>query len=106
MTTDIADPVENLVNHLEGVRKSGNGYSAKCPAHEDRHASLTLSTGNDGRALVKCQAGCATRDIVAAIGLTMADLFPPREAMPTPRQAIHQWQRTGGGVVRLPGCRR
>ena len=83
MITGVADPVENLVSHLEGVRKSGNGYSAKCPAHEDRHASLTLSTGNDGRALVKCQAGCATRDIVAAIGLTMADLFPPREAKPT-----------------------
>ncbi len=59
--------------------RSGNGWEARCPAHEDAHASLSLTTGEDGRVLVKCHAGCPTEAIVAAVGLTMADLFPPKD---------------------------
>jgi hypothetical protein len=68
---------------LSGVRKSGNGWSARCPAHEDRRASLSIGQGDDGRVLVKCHAGCETSAVLAAIGLTLADLFPPKGG-PTP----------------------
>jgi len=73
------NPVELLISRLEGVKPNGNGYVARCPAHDDRVASLSVGTGSDGRALVKCFAGCDTKDIVAAKGLQMSDLFPPRE---------------------------
>lgn len=76
MSTSTADPVAELLSKLEGVRRAGDGYSAKCPAHEDRLNCLSISTGRDGRALVKCHAGCTADSIVAKIGMKMADLFP------------------------------
>lgn len=62
-------------------RKAGAGWSARCPTHQDKHASLSIGTGTDGRVLLNCHAGCTVEDIAAALGLKLADLFPPR---PTP----------------------
>jgi putative DNA primase/helicase len=73
--------VEEFIHHLEMVRKNGPGWMAKCPAHDDRAPSLSITEGEDGRTLIKCHAGCATTEIVKAVGLRMSDLFlrrPPR----------------------------
>jgi hypothetical protein len=56
-------------------RKSFGGWTAKCPAHEDKTASLSISEGNDGRVLLHCHAGCPTEAIAGAAGLSMSDLF-------------------------------
>jgi hypothetical protein len=79
------NPVEKLLQKLPSAKKVGKGWSALCPAHEDRKASLSVSEGKDGSVLVKCHAGCDTAAILSAIGLTLPDLFPPR-ADPTPSQ--------------------
>jgi hypothetical protein len=71
-------PVETLLAKLSGVRKAGKSWSARCPAHDDRKASLSVSEGDDGTALVKCHAGCDTPAVVSAVGMTLADLFPPK----------------------------
>jgi putative DNA primase/helicase len=68
-------PVEHLVDLLH-AKQNGNGWKAKCPAHDDRQPSLSIHEGADGRVLLKCFAGCTTANILAAIGLTMRDLFP------------------------------
>jgi putative DNA primase/helicase len=72
------DPVERILDRLSGVRPSGEGYAAQCPGHEDRHASLTIGRGPDGRALVHChaQSGCTAETIMGSIGMALADLFP------------------------------
>ncbi len=70
-------PVERLISKLPGAKKSGAGWSARCPAHDDQQASLSVSAGDEGTALVKCHAGCDTSSVLAAVGLTLADLFPP-----------------------------
>jgi 5S rRNA maturation endonuclease (ribonuclease M5) len=49
--------------------------SWRCPAHEDRVASLSVRTGEAGRVLVHCHAGCDPEAVVAALGLTMRELF-------------------------------
>lgn len=69
-------PVDRLLERLEQVKKVNGGWMARCPAHDDRKASLSIGEGQDGRALVCCQAGCATADVLATRGLTMADLMP------------------------------
>jgi hypothetical protein len=71
-------PLETLLARLQGAKKTGNGWSARCPAHGDRRASLSIAQGKDGTALVKCHAGCDTSAILAAVGLKLADLFPPK----------------------------
>ncbi len=76
-------PVEDILAKVDNVRKTGDGqYMARCPGHDDKTASLSIGTGDNGEALVFCQAGCATAEVLAAIGLTMADLFPSNNTTP------------------------
>src|SRR5262245_30986518 len=79
-----------FVERLEGVRRNGAGWVARCPAHEDRHASLSVSEGDDGRVLVHCHAGCAIEAVVAALGLEMHDLFADTRTTPGGSRATVQ----------------
>ena len=67
-------------------KQQGRTWALRCPVHDDRVASLSASTGDDGRVLLHCHAGCAVGDILAAVGLTTADLFdePRPMAQPVP----------------------
>lgn len=75
MITD--DPLQTVLSRLNGARKSGSGYEARCPAHDDQHASLSVARGDDGRVLLHCHAGCAPVAVCQAMGLRLGDLFPP-----------------------------
>ena len=66
-------------------RQRGDQWEACCPVHDDKKPSLGVATGWDGQALVKCQAGCRTEDVLAALKLTMADLFEERPKEDRPR---------------------
>jgi len=71
--------VGEFLNKLEGVKQAATGWMTRCPAHDDRKASLSVTEGDDGRILLHCQAFCATGDVIAAMGLAMSDLFPEKE---------------------------
>jgi hypothetical protein len=45
--------IEEFLTRLQGVKQGGSGWTARCPAHEDREASLSVGLGDDGRILVK-----------------------------------------------------
>jgi hypothetical protein len=75
----VSAPVEKLVSALEAHGMKGKGAAWQCPAHEDKRASLSVSIGKDGSALLKCHAGCKTADVLAALGLEERDLFPEHE---------------------------
>lgn len=81
--------IDALLARLERVHRSGRGWTARCPAHEDRTASLSVSEGADGRVLLHCFAGCGAGDVVAALGLTLADLFPRRITADFSREDRH-----------------
>jgi hypothetical protein len=90
--------IDRLLSVLDGVRKSGRGYIAKCPAHEDRSASLSIAEGHDGRVLLKCFAGCSISEILRALGLEIAALFPVRlvDTSPAGKAAAREaWQHAG-----------
>jgi hypothetical protein len=78
------DPLANFVAALKahGFDPKPTGqhkYTSRCPAHDGDRENITISLGDDGRVLVHCQAHkCPVEAIVAAVGLTLADLFPPR----------------------------
>ncbi len=57
---------ETIATALNG-RKFGSGWTARCPAHEDRKPSLSISSGRDGKVLVRCHAGCDQRDVIAIL---------------------------------------
>lgn len=65
-----------LIDRLQKVRrKSDKRWQACCPAHDDRTPSLAVQELDDGRVLVKCFAGCGAADVMAAVGLSLSDLF-------------------------------
>jgi hypothetical protein len=79
--------IQEFLTKLDGVTKVSTGWSARCPAHQDHNASLSVGEGEDGRILVKCFAGCSTESVVSAMGLKMSDLFPEESRRLPPRPA-------------------
>ena len=72
---DIRDFLSRLPS-WEGPSASGE-YKCKCPAHNDRHASLSVTTGDKG-IIFKCHAGCSKEQVLQAMGLTVKDLMAER----------------------------
>lgn len=73
MTADV------LLSHLESVKRTGDGrWLARCPAHADKRASLTVRELPDGRVLAHCFAGCSINEVVGAVGLELSALFPEK----------------------------
>lgn len=76
-----------LLSQLSNVKPRGQGqYMAKCPAHADRTASLSIKCCDDGRVLLHCFAGCEPDDILGAVGLEFSHLFPEPLAHNLPPQ--------------------
>jgi hypothetical protein len=90
--TIVKDPLRTVHNALERHGSDPRGpehkFTARCPAHEDRDPSLSVSVGADGRALVWCHAGCEAEAVVDALGLTWADLFPTGHRHARPLRGI------------------
>jgi len=71
--------VDNLLQYLDKVKRTGaHTWQARCPAHDDRGPSLAIRDTDDGRILLHCYAECDVQDVLAAVGLTFSDLYPPR----------------------------
>lgn len=66
--------IDVILTRLANVRPNGKGFTARCPAHEDRDPSLSITDTGD-RILLHCHAGCEVQDILDAIGLEWSDLF-------------------------------
>jgi hypothetical protein len=87
----MGDAYDRFVARLEEV----TGYpvrngSGRCPAHADHDPSLSVTRGTSGVA-THCHAGCDVENVVAALGLTMADLFDrPPERVEQPRM-VHRY---------------
>jgi putative DNA primase/helicase len=69
-----ADQLEYLLSHLKIRKRRGDTAECLCPAHDDHQASLSVSRGTDVPVVLHCHAGCAPEAVMAAVGLTMADL--------------------------------
>lgn len=75
-----APPIDTILAQLSKVRQRQPGqWSACCPAHDDKGPSLSVRENPDGSVLLHCFAGCPVSDVVAALGLELSDLFPPRQ---------------------------
>jgi hypothetical protein len=71
-------PIDKVLDKLTSAKKQveGSGWAALCPAHDDKHHSLSVGIGDEGAAVLYCHAGCEFADIVKALGLEQEDLFP------------------------------
>lgn len=62
--------MSEILSRLKGVRVSRNGWSALCPAHDDRQPSLNIANKN-GRDLIYCHAGCSFEDVMTALDIDL-----------------------------------
>jgi putative DNA primase/helicase len=63
MTRDILHKFKNL-------KPSGDGWTARCPAHADKRNSLSIGEGENGRLLLHCHAGCTFEAIRRAADIS------------------------------------
>ena len=91
--------IERLITTL-GAKRSGAGWLARCPAHEDAEASLRISVGRKQPVVLRCMGGCETRVVLDVIGLTFADLrdggAPTRGR---PRRTVYPIRDAAGTLV-------
>ena len=74
--------IDEILAKLDGVTCTSHSkgqYSARCPAHDDRQASLSISSGERGEILLYCHAGCDTESVLSALGLKKSDLFNDKQ---------------------------
>ena len=74
---------EGIAKSLGG-RKAGDSWVARCPAHDDRHPSLSIREREDGTVLLRDFGGCSVESILGAVGLEFDALFPEHS---------YQWAR-------------
>jgi hypothetical protein len=87
-----------------GGKRSGAGYLACCPAHDDRNPSLRISDGDNGKVIVNCKAGCSQDAVIAA--LTERGLMLPEstiEHRPN-RRAYKAWIVSSEGYFSIRSC--
>lgn len=84
--------VDRFLERLNGVRKDGSGWMARCPCRDDdSNPSLHVAEGDDGRVLVTCHRGtpCSLDQICDAVSLEVKDLMPPmREKEEAPKLTL------------------
>lgn len=73
---EIAERIRSLMlPKLDGVRPDGDGWKARCPAHDDDKPSLGIKVG-DTQPLLRCRAGCHPDTVLGKLGITWGDLKP------------------------------
>ena len=90
---------EDIANRLVGAHRSGDSWSARCPAHQDSRASLSVTQGADGKVLLHCHAGCTPGAICHALGIEVKDLFNGAPKVERRILAVYPYQNEGGNVL-------
>jgi hypothetical protein len=79
--------VEAILGRLRGVRRNGDGWLARCPAHDDRNPSLSIRESN-GKTLLHCFGACSTEAVCQALGIKVRELFSESHTAHKPKPCI------------------
>ena len=79
------------IAHDLGARRSGSGFMAKCPAHDDRKPSLSIAERN-GKVLFHCHAGCSQESVLDA--LKSRALWEQSAEQPAKPRIVHTYDYT------------
>ncbi len=67
-----------------GGKRSGKGFLAPCPSHDDHDPSLSIADGDNGKPIVHCLAGCSQEAVIT--GLAGLGLWPETDKPLTPQE--------------------
>ena len=67
--------LEEILNHLDKVKKTPSGYIACCPVHDDKNPSMSV-TEKDGVVLMHCfSCGANGLDVANSLQISPSALF-------------------------------
>jgi hypothetical protein len=105
--TPTHDGVDLILSRLEAggfkVRRAGSGWQCQCPSHPDREPSLSVREGDNGVPLLHDFGGCRPETILADLGLTWADVLPPRPGRAWDPDRRREFREALGVIVREAG---
>jgi hypothetical protein len=95
--------ISRFLSRLRNVRARGhNRWRACCAAHDDQSPSLDVAVGDEGQVIFKCRAGCGPEEVLDAVGMDFADLYPPDSnfaktgrGLQGKRSPLPRWARPG-----------
>jgi len=87
---------EQIARGLGKHSKTTGGYSAICPAHDDKSPSMSVSDADNGKILVHCHAGC---DPVAVIDALKRRNLWPEHVNEKPLPLTRQTERVKKTIV-------
>jgi hypothetical protein len=79
------NPLEVVVQRLE-ARREGKGYRSLCPCCGGKSRKVAIAEGDEGRVLIHAFCGCSAVDVLGAVGLALADLYPARHWPASPEE--------------------
>jgi hypothetical protein len=90
--------LEVLGFKFAGFQRVGDRWEARCPAHDDKKASLSINLGRDGGIVMTCHAGCDIKEVLGCVGLKEWNLFAGR---PIPFQHFDYEDADGNALYRV-----
>lgn len=89
MLKPLPQPIATAIRARGGtIKPAGDQWMVSCPSHDDSTPSLAIKHGDNGGVILYDHGGCTTADIVAAWGLSIADIMPP-DSTPKPAATPH-----------------
>jgi 5S rRNA maturation endonuclease (ribonuclease M5) len=97
----ISPQLDNVLSRLQGVVRVGDGFQAKCPCRsDDENPSFSVSEGESGKVVMYCHAGrCDTAKACESMGISMADLYPPKKKEELKLTATYKYLAADGTLL-------
>jgi hypothetical protein len=86
------NPVNTVLERFDNPRISGSGWRVDCPTGHRSRGTLSVTEGDDGRALLFCHAGCTIDEILAGLGLQKQDLYIRQDPVNATPQQKREWR--------------
>jgi hypothetical protein len=95
-----ADLLSTVIGRLKAEKRPNGSYSARCPFHADRHPSLSIFKGDDGRWAFRCHSGrCGVGGPLGLLGAVLGLLEGPTGSLPPvrPDSSVRPERDSSGG---------
>ncbi len=75
--------IDQIIQKLDSVKKSGQGYRSRCPVHGSKGQTLSVTEKDGGYIVAHCfSCGAGGVELVEALGLPISILFPEDNYIP------------------------
>lgn len=96
--------LKQVLDRLRSLKAESDGWVAACPcpghgSDGDHRPSLRVTVGEMGRVLLHCRVGCSTTDVLTALGLGYADLWPAVGEVPAVCQVSDEQEVTDEDIA-------